>query len=215
MLLRLSAAHSRTLDFYPTPPASSLPRPLRATGVTHLLATLTSLLTSVGSKALSSPESLPQPLYLQHLQPCLISVASRGLISPLNATLTEFSLATLVDATLTEITGGRVGPNNPPLVYPDPVGATRHSSLPLVALTSSFSTSSKLFCTFLHSPKMQVLSFHANPHSCQKTPGDGVPTQAIASLCELSAVHCQLFLVPLVTRHSPLAPSSHDQTTHL
>jgi hypothetical protein len=60
-------------------------------------------------------------------------------------------------------------------------GGCRGSAFPFSAatsnvrhLTSSFSYSSTLFCTFLYSVKTQVLFFHANPHSLAKTPGGGV-----------------------------------------
>jgi hypothetical protein len=215
MLLRLSSAQPRTLVFYPTPPPSNLPGPLKATVVTHLDAILTSHLAGVASKALSTPKFLPQPLYLQHLQRALTSVASKRLITPLSATLTELPATTPLNATLTKNVGGGVSYYSP-LVYHDRVGTTRHwpsptrlGPLPPKALISSFSHSSTLFCTFLRSAKTQALSFQSNTHSCRKTPGGGVPPQTLASGCELSAVNYQLLFTrhsSLATRHSPLPP---------
>jgi hypothetical protein len=215
MLLRPSSARPRTLDFYPTPPSSTLPISSKATAVTHLDGTLTSHLPSVASRALSSPKFLPQPLYLQHLLRALATAASKRLITPLSATLAEFPAAIPLNATLTKNVGGGVSYYSP-LVYPDRVRTTRHwpsatrlGPLPPKALISSFSYSSTLFCAFLHSLKFQALSFQSNTHSCRKTPGGwGTPTDP---RLRLSAVNYQL----LFTRHSSLATSSHDPTTHL
>jgi hypothetical protein len=56
------------------------------------------------------------------------------------------------------------------------VGGAFQFSLPasnLQHLTSAFSHSSALFCTFSYSPKIQLSCFHAIPNSLRKTPGVG------------------------------------------
>jgi hypothetical protein len=134
-------------------------------------------------------------------------------VTPLSATLTNSfaSVAskrltpklTPLDATLTKNTRGEgecPSPNRrrffSSLATRHSLAPTRSGPLPPEKLTPSFSHSSTLFCTFLHLAKSQLLSFHANPHSCAKTPRVGYPPKFPPSLfpsSQLSTVSCQLY----------------------
>src|SRR5467141_151568 len=60
----------------------------------------------------------------------------------------------------------------PPVALPS---RQRSSRMPIpCSLSPLFSIPCALFCTFLHSPKTQLFSFQAIPHSLPKTPGVGV-----------------------------------------
>jgi len=240
MLLRLSSAHPRTLHVYPAQTTAQPPKPLENPLATPLESALAMRPVSVHFKGLISQKSLPQLLYYQHLQASIVTVVIKRLISSLESALTKFASVTPLECALTKNTGGKgrfaplVNLTNSrasaqvrlsllstfnfrlstssfsPLV-------TRHSSLPLVALTSSFSTSSKLFCTFLHSQKCKSFPFMQIHTLAKKHPGMGYPHQPPphAVSCQLSTVSSFSLHSSLATRHSPLDPSAHDQTTHL
>jgi hypothetical protein len=66
-------------------------------------------------------------------------------------------------------------------------------------LSLFFSHSSELFCTFLHSRKIQLFCFQAIPHSLPKTPGGwGTPTDSLLASCGTAILGCAL---PPVTSH--------------
>ncbi len=108
----------------------------------------------------TSKTPLPQLLYNPHLQAPLGSAGNKGLITPLESALTKNYPVSPLESALTERWG--VGPS--PAFNIQTFRSGFHSS-PL------FSYSSKLFCTFLHLPKIQPFYFHAIPHSLRKTPG--------------------------------------------
>jgi hypothetical protein len=128
---------------------------------------------------------LPTPLE-SALPDCLPSCKQIAPLSPLEPTHTSPSQITENPATLSLAKSAltRLPPANPlqsALTKNSGVGGpflpfwnsphiTRRS--PLYS-SSFFSDSCALFCTFLHPRKTQLVSFHAIPHSLQKTPGVG------------------------------------------
>src|SRR6266571_5219905 len=110
----------------------------------------------------TSKTPLPQLLYNPHLQARLGSAGNKGLITPLESALTKNSPVTPVESALTK--RGGWGPSR---AFNIQTFRSAFHSSPL------FSYHSKLFCTFLHLPKIQPFCFHAIPHSLTKTPGGG------------------------------------------
>ena len=114
------------------------------------------------SSQFGSHPSRPSPLYPIHYA---LSFQLLTDTPPQRPLVNSFAINSL--RTLFIMTGGVLPPARSADHGRDPLFSTSHLLSPV------FSYSCALFCTFLHSRKIQLLSFQAIPHSLRKTPGGG------------------------------------------
>ncbi len=115
----------------------------------------------------TSKTPLPQLLYNPHLRAPLGSAGNKGLITPLESALTKNSPVSRLESALTKTGGCGVLPavqrcNLPTFRRSNPSTCQRFRAIPFPFTP---------FHTLLHSPKTQLLCFHAIPNSLRKTPG--------------------------------------------